>query len=147
MLVALRPVLDFARENGFGVPALNVNNLEQILAIMDAAKRVDSPVIFQMSRGARKYAKDRFLRALMQAAVEEYPEIPIVMHLDHGNSPETCESAIKAGFTSVMMTAACRRTASLPPTSNTTWPSLLRLWRWRSRRRFPWRANLAVSAI
>ena len=103
MLVALRPVLDFARENGFGVPALNVNNLEQILAIMDAAKRVDSPVIFQMSRGARKYAKDRFLRALMQAAVEEYPEIPIVMHLDHGNSPETCESAIKAGFTSVMM--------------------------------------------
>ncbi len=103
MLVAMRPVLDFARENGFGVPALNVNNLEQILSIMDAAKHVDSPVIFQMSRGARKYAKDRFLRGLMQSAVEEYPEVPIVMHLDHGNSPVTCESAINAGFTSVMM--------------------------------------------
>ncbi len=102
-LIALRPLLDHAAENGYGVAALNVNNMEQIQAIMEAARETESPVIVQASRGARKYSQDAFLRHLMLAAVELYPEIPIVMHQDHGNSFETCKSAIENGFTSVMM--------------------------------------------
>ena len=103
MLVNLRTLLDFAAENYFGVVALNVNNMEQIIAIMEAARETDSPVIIQASRGARKYAKRRFLKYLILAAIEEYPEIPLVMHLDHGNSPATCLEAIQDGYTSVMM--------------------------------------------
>src|SRR5215217_582007 len=102
-LIALRPLLDYAAANNFGVAALNVNNMEQIQAIMEAARATQSPAIIQASRGARKYTNDLFLRNLMQAAVELYPEIPVVMHQDHGNSPETCISAIRMGFTSVMM--------------------------------------------
>lgn len=102
-LIPMRPLLDFAAKKGFGVCALNVNNMEQIQAIMEAARKTKSPVIIQASRGARKYTNDNFLRHLMQAAVELYPEIPIVMHQDHGNGPETCISAMKMGFTSVMM--------------------------------------------
>jgi fructose-bisphosphate aldolase, class II len=102
-LIPMRPLLDFAQENKFGVVALNVNNMEQIQAIMEAARKTQSPVIVQASRGARGYTNDAFLRHLMLAAAELYPEIPIVMHQDHGNSPETCLSAIKQGFTSVMM--------------------------------------------
>ncbi|MCE9668495.1 fructose-bisphosphate aldolase class II [Myxococcus stipitatus] len=102
-LIALRPLLDYAAANNFGVAALNVNNMEQIQAIMEAARATQSPAIIQASRGARKYTNDLFLRNLMQAAVELYPEIPIVMHQDHGNSPDTCISAIRMGFTSVMM--------------------------------------------
>jgi fructose-bisphosphate aldolase, class II len=102
-MVSLREVCDHAAENNYGLAAFNVNNMEQIQAIMEAAKETDSPVIIQASRGARKYTNDVFLRNLMLAAVELYPKIPIVMHQDHGNSPETCESAIKYGFTSVMM--------------------------------------------
>ncbi len=102
-MVSLRQLLDHAAEYGYGVGAFNVNNMEQIQAIMEAARETDSPAIVQASRGARKYTNDRFLYHLMLAAVELYPEIPIVLHQDHGNSPETCSSAIENGFTSVMM--------------------------------------------
>jgi fructose-bisphosphate aldolase class II len=103
MLVAMRQVLDEAAKGGYGVGAFNVNNLEQIQAIMEAARETKSPVIIQASRGARAYANDRFLYHIMIAATELYPEIPTVLHLDHGNSFETCKSAIDTGFTSVMM--------------------------------------------
>ena len=102
-MVSMRQLCDHAAENGYGLAAFNVNNMEQIQAIMEAAKETDSPVIIQASRGARKYTNDVFLRNLMQAAVELYPNIPICMHQDHGNSPDTCASAISYGFTSVMM--------------------------------------------
>jgi fructose-bisphosphate aldolase class II len=102
-LVAMRQLLDEAAAGGYGVGAFNVNNMEQIQAIMEAARETESPAIVQASRGARKYTNDRFLIALMQAAAELYPEIPVVLHQDHGNSPETCISAIDLGFTSVMM--------------------------------------------
>lgn len=102
-LVPLRMVLDHAAANGYGVAAFNVNNMEQIQAIMEAAKETDSPVIVQASRGARSYSQDNYLRHLMLAAAELYPQIPTVMHLDHGNSVATCVSAIENGFTSVMM--------------------------------------------
>jgi len=102
-LVALRQLLDEAAAGGYGVGAFNVNDMEQIQAIMEAARETESPVIVQASRGARSYTNDRFLIALMQAAVELYPEIPVVLHQDHGNSPATCISAIELGFTSVMM--------------------------------------------
>ncbi len=103
MLVPMRILLDHAAENGYGLAAFNVNNMEQIQAIMEAANETESPVIIQASRGARKYTNDAFLRHLILAAAELYPHIPIAMHLDHGNSPETCFSAIRQGFTSVMM--------------------------------------------
>ena len=102
-LIALRQLLDDAADGGYGVGAFNVNNMEQIQAIMEAARETQSPVIVQASRGARSYTNDRYLRHLMVAAAELYPEIPIVLHHDHGNSPETCISAIELGFTSVMM--------------------------------------------
>ena len=102
-LVPLRTVLDHAAENGYGVAAFNVNNMEQIQAIMEAAQETDSPVIIQASRGARSYSQDAYLRHLMLAAAELYPQIPTVMHQDHGNSVATCLSAIENGFTSVMM--------------------------------------------
>ena len=95
-LVPLRLVLDHAAENSYGVAALNVNNMEQIQSIMEAAEETDSPVIVQASRGARKYSQDAYLRHLMLAAAELYPHIPVVMHQDHGNSPGTCMSAIKS---------------------------------------------------
>jgi len=102
-LIALRQLLDAAADGGYGVGAFNVNNMEQIQAIMEAARETQSPVIVQASRGARSYTNDRFLFHLMEAAAELYPEIPVVLHQDHGNSPETCISAIDLGFTSVMM--------------------------------------------
>jgi fructose-bisphosphate aldolase class II len=102
-LVSMRQLLDHAAENGYGIPAFNVNNLEQVQAIMDAAKEVDAPVIMQASAGARKYAGEGFLKHLIQAAVESYPNIPIVMHQDHGQSPDVCQGAINLGFSSVMM--------------------------------------------
>ncbi|HMO14510.1 MAG TPA: fructose-bisphosphate aldolase class II [Pirellulaceae bacterium] len=102
-LVPLRVVLDHAAENNYGVAAFNVNNMEQIQAIMEAANEMNAPVIVQASRGARAYSQDAYLRHLMLAAAELYPRIPIVMHQDHGNSVATCMSAIKNGFTSVMM--------------------------------------------
>ncbi|MDQ3603201.1 MAG: class II fructose-bisphosphate aldolase, partial [Actinomycetota bacterium] len=102
-LVTMRQLLDEAANGGYGVGAFNVNNLEQVQAIMEAARETGSPVIIQASRGARKYANDRFLYHLMEAAAEVYPDISVALHQDHGNSPETCKSAIDLGFTSVMM--------------------------------------------
>lgn len=113
-LVPLRVVLDHAAENEYGVAAFNVNNMEQIQSIMEAAEETDSPVIIQASRGARAYSQDAFLRHLMLAAVELYPHIPIVMHQDHGNSPETCLSAIENGFTSVMMDGSLEADGKTP---------------------------------
>ncbi len=113
-LVPLRVVLDHAAENNYGVAAFNVNNMEQIQSIMEAAKETDSPVIIQASRGARSYTNDNFLRHLMIAATELYPNIPTVMHQDHGNSPETCMSAIENGFTSVMMDGSLKEDGKTP---------------------------------
>ncbi|MFU2485816.1 class II fructose-bisphosphate aldolase [Thauera sp. WH-1] len=102
-LVSMRQLLDHAAEHSYGLPAFNVNNLEQVQAIMEAAAECDSPVIMQASAGARKYAGEAFLRHLIDAAVEAYPNIPIVMHQDHGQSPAICMGAIRSGFSSVMM--------------------------------------------
>jgi fructose-bisphosphate aldolase class II len=102
-LVPLRILLDHAAENNYGLAALNVNNMEQIQAIMMAAEETNSPVIIQASRGARAYAQSNYLRHLILAASELYPKIPVCMHLDHGNSAASCQDAIDAGFTSVMM--------------------------------------------
>ena len=102
-LVAMRQLLDHAAENGYGIPAFNVNNLEQVQAIMEAAKETGAPVILQASAGARKYAGELFLEHLIRAAVESYPDIPVAMHLDHGRSKASCISAMRHGFTSVMM--------------------------------------------
>lgn len=107
-LVSMRQLLDEAADGGYGVGAFNVNNMEQIQGIMEAARETASPVIVQASRGARSYAGDRFLYHLMLAAAEEYPEIPVALHQDHGNSPDTCISAIELGFTSVMMDGSLR---------------------------------------
>jgi fructose-bisphosphate aldolase class II len=99
----MRQLLDHAAEHTYGVPAFNVNNLEQVQAIMEAAAEVDAPVIMQASAGARKYSGEHFLKHLIEAAVESYPATPVAMHQDHGQSPAVCESAIKLGFSSVMM--------------------------------------------
>jgi fructose-bisphosphate aldolase class II len=109
-------MLDHAAENDYGVAALNVNNMEQIQAIMIAAQETDSPVIIQASRGARAYSNDAYLRHLMLAAAELNPTIPIVMHLDHGNSVETCQSAIDQSFTSVMMDGSLDAAGKQPST-------------------------------
>ncbi|TFI54164.1 fructose-bisphosphate aldolase class II [Mastigocladus laminosus UU774] len=113
-LVPMRLLLEHAAENNYGIPAFNVNNMEQIQAIMQAAHETDSPVILQASRGARKYAGENFLRHLILAAVETYPHLPIAMHQDHGNEPATCYSAIKNGFTSVMMDGSLEADAKTP---------------------------------
>jgi len=102
-LISMRQLLDHAAEHGYGVPAFNVNNLEQIRAIMEAADETDSPVIVQASAGARKYAGAPFLRHLILAAIEEFPHIPVCMHQDHGTSPGVCQRSIQLGFSSVMM--------------------------------------------
>jgi fructose-bisphosphate aldolase class II len=107
-LVSMRQLLDHAAENGYGVPAFNVNNLEQVQAIMEAAHEVNAPVIMQASAGARKYAGETFLKHLIQAAVESFPHLPVAMHQDHGQSPTVCEGAIKLGFSSVMMDGSLR---------------------------------------
>lgn len=115
-LIPMRVLLDHAAENGYGVGAFNVNNMEQIQAIMDAAERTESPVIVQASRGARSYSQDNYLRHLMLAAAELHPHIPIAMHQDHGNSPATCFSAIDQGFTSVMMDGSLQEDGKTPST-------------------------------
>ena len=102
-LISLRQLLDHAAERDYGVPAFNVNNLEQMRAIMEAADAVNAPVIVQASAGARKYAGSRFLSHLIEAAVEEFPNIPVCMHQDHGASPDVCQQSIQLGFSSVMM--------------------------------------------
>ncbi len=102
-LVSMRQLLDHAAEHGYGIPAYNVNNLEQVQAVMAAADEVGSPVILQASAGARKYAGEAFIKHLISAAIETYPHIPLVMHQDHGQSPDVCKGAIELGFSSVMM--------------------------------------------
>ncbi len=102
-LVSLRQVLDHAAEHSYGVPAFNVNNLEQVQAIMQAAEAMDSPVILQASAGARKYAGEQYLRHLVLAAIEAHPNLPVVLHQDHGASPAQCQQSIRSGFSSVMM--------------------------------------------
>ena len=113
-LVSLRQILDHAAEHGYGVPAFNVNNLEQIQAIMEAAQETQSPVILQASAGARKYAGEPYLRHMVLAAVESHPEIPIVLHQDHGASPQVCQQSIRSGFTSVMMDGSLMEDAKTP---------------------------------
>jgi len=115
-LVPMRALLDHAAENGYGVGAFNVNNMEQIQAIMAAAEATESPVIIQASRGARSYSQDNYLRHLMLAAIELHPGIPVAMHQDHGNSPQTCFSAIEQGFTSVMMDGSLMDDGKTPAT-------------------------------
>ena len=102
-LVSMRQLLDHAAENGYGIPAFNVNNLEQVQAVMTAAAEVGAPVILQASAGARKYAGEAFIKHLIQAAIETWPKVPLVMHQDHGQSPDVCRGAIDLGFSSVMM--------------------------------------------
>jgi fructose-bisphosphate aldolase, class II len=102
-LVSMRQLLDHAAENGYGIPAFNVNNLEQVQAVMSAAAEVGAPVILQASAGARKYAGEAFIKHLIQAAIETWPQVPLVMHQDHGQSPDVCKGAIGLGFSSVMM--------------------------------------------
>ncbi len=113
-MISLRRLLDHAAEHRYGVPAFNVNNLEQIQAILQAAARTDSPVILQASAGARKYAGEPFLRKMVEAAVEMYPRLPIVMHQDHGASPAVCMQSIRSGFTSVMMDGSLLEDAKTP---------------------------------
>jgi fructose-bisphosphate aldolase class II len=113
-LISMRQLLDHAAEHDYGVPAFNVNNLEQIQAIMQAAQETDSPVIMQASAGARKYAGEPFLRHLILASVEMYPDIPVVMHQDHGASPAVCQRSIRSGFTSVMMDGSLKEDMKTP---------------------------------
>jgi len=113
-LITLRQLLDHAAEHGYGVPAFNINNMEQGLAILRAAQKCDAPVILQASRGARSYAGDVMLRHMVQALAEMYPDIPIVMHQDHGNNDATCLSAIRHGFTSVMMDGSLEEDMKTP---------------------------------
>jgi fructose-bisphosphate aldolase class II len=115
-LVSLRQLLDHAADHHYGVPAFNVNNLEQILAIMQAADDCDSPVILQASAGARKYAGEAFLRKMVEAALETYPHIPICMHQDHGASPAVCQESIRSGFSSVMMDGSLMADMKTPST-------------------------------
>jgi fructose-bisphosphate aldolase class II len=113
-IIPMRVMLDHAAENNYGVGAFNVNNMEQIQAIMMAANETGSPVIVQASRGARQYSQDNYLRHLMLAAAELNPNIPIAMHLDHGNAPSACKSAVDMGFTSVMMDGSLEEDAKTP---------------------------------
>jgi len=110
----MRQLLDHAAENGYGLPAFNVNNLEQIQAIMEAAAETNSPVIMQGSAGARKYAGEPYLRHLIEAAIETHPDIPIVMHQDHGASPSICIQSMRSGFSSVMMDGSLKEDAKTP---------------------------------
>ena len=113
-LITLRQLLDHAAEHDYGVPAFNINNMEQLLAIMAAADRTGSPVIVQASRGARSYAGDVMLRHMVEAAAEMWPDIPICLHQDHGNNEATCLSAIQHGFTSVMMDGSLEADGKTP---------------------------------
>ena len=113
-LVSMRELLDHAAANGYGIPAFNVNNLEQVQAVMQAADEVGAPVILQASAGARKYAGEPFIKHLIQAAAEQWPHIPLVMHQDHGTSPKVCEGALALGFGSVMMDGSLMEDGKTP---------------------------------
>ncbi len=113
-LVSLRQLLDHAAEHGYGVPAFNVNNMEQVQAIMEAAQETASPVILQASAGARKYAGEAYLRHLVLAAIETHPDLPVVLHQDHGTTPAVCQQSIRSGFSSVMMDGSLRADGKTP---------------------------------
>ncbi len=113
-IISLRQLLDHAAENAYGIPAFNVNNMEQMQAIMQAAEKTDSPVIVQASAGARSYAGAPFLRHLIEAAVEQYPDIPVCVHQDHGTSPAICQQSIQLGFSSVMMDGSLESDGKTP---------------------------------
>ena len=113
-LVSLRQLLDHAAEQGYGVPAFNVNDMEQIQAIMEAAQEVQAPVILQASAGARAYAGEAYLRHMVLAAIEAHPDIPVVLHQDHGATPAVCQASIRSGFSSVMMDGSLREDAKTP---------------------------------
>ena len=115
-MISLRQLLDHAAEHHYGVPAFNINNMEQVQAIMQAADETDSPVILQASAGARKYAGEAFLRHITAAAVETWPHIPVVMHQDHGASLAVCQASIRSGFTSVMMDGSLKEDMKTPAT-------------------------------
>jgi len=144
-LISLRQLLDHAAENSYGVPAFNVNNMEQIQAIMRAAKSTDSPVILQASRGARSYAGDIFLRHLFDAAVEMYPDIPICIHQDHGNNFDTCLSAMANKFTSVMMDGSLEEDAKTPASYEYNVDISAKFRKLRIRSVFQSKASLAAS--
>ena len=143
-LVSMRQLLDHAAENGYGIPAFNVNNLEQVQAVMMAAADVGAPVILQASAGARKYAGEPFIKHLILAAIESWPMVPLVMHQDHGQSPDVCKGAIGLGFSSVMMDGSSKPTARPSPATTTTSMSRARWWTWRmhwaSRSKASWAA-------
>ncbi|MEI6228358.1 MAG: class II fructose-bisphosphate aldolase [Methylophilaceae bacterium] len=113
-LISLRQLLDHAAEYGYGLPAFNINNMEQIHAVLQAADKANSPVILQASAGARKYAGEAFLRKMIEAAIEQYPNIPICVHQDHGASPAVCQTAIRSGYSSVMMDGSLQADAKTP---------------------------------
>jgi fructose-bisphosphate aldolase class II len=113
-MISLRQMLDHAAEHGYGVPAFNVNNLEQVQAIMEAAQETDSPVILQASAGARKYAGEAYLRHMVLAAIESHPDLPVVLHQDHGTTPAVCQQSIRSGFSSVMMDGSLRADGKTP---------------------------------
>jgi fructose-bisphosphate aldolase class II len=146
-LISLRQLLDHAAEKGYGVPAFNVNNLEQVRAIMEAADEAHSPVILQASAGARKYAGSNFLKHLIQAAIEEFPHIPIVMHQDHGVSPAVCQRSIQLGFSSVMMDGSLGKTARRRWTSTTTCVSLKPRLPWLTPAACPLRVRSVALAL
>ena len=131
-LVSMRELLDHAAVNGYGIPAFNVNNLEQVQAVMAAADEVGAPVILQASAGARKYAGEAFIKHLIQAAIEQYPHIPLVMHQDHGQNPDVCQGAINLGFSSVMMDGCLKATAKPLPATTTTSKSRAKWWTWHT---------------
>ncbi len=144
--ISLRQLLDHAAEFGYGLPAFNINNMEQLLAIMNAARRTNAPVIVQASRGARSYAGDRILRKLIEGAVEMHPDIPVCLHQDHGNDMDTCVSAITNGFTSVMMDGSLEADAKTPASydyNTAVTGAVTRSPTWSACR---WRVNWAVSA-
>jgi hypothetical protein len=143
--VSLRQLLDHAAEHDYGVPAFNINNMEQLVAIMAAAEQTASPVIIQASRGARAYAGEIMLRKMFEAAVETWPTIPVCIHLDHGDKPATCLSAIQSGFTSVMMDGSWKRMARRPPAMNTTLKQPPRSRNWLMRLAFLSKGSLAAS--
>ncbi len=113
-IVSMRQILDHAAENDFGVPAFNINNMEQVIAVMNAAKKVDAPVIIQTSTGARKYAGDKMIANMIKAVAEEYPTVPVCLHQDHGSSFQICTSAIASGWTSVMMDGSLKSDGKTP---------------------------------
>ena len=146
-LVSLRQLLDHAAENNYGIPAFNVNNLEQVQAIMQAADEVNAPVIMQASAGARKYAGEVFLEHLIKAAIESYPHIPVCMHQDHGQSPAVCQGAINLGFSSVMMDGSLMSDARRSLRSTTTLTSPKKSLTWLTKSVSPLKANSAAWAL